>query len=403
MYARGGPAANGNDHTGACLFTARQNRKGICNVKLFVRGRQHDDYRKQCNVIMNKANKNTGKHIRLSLFVFLVVFLCGCSSRNYNKAQKLTEDGDYKGAKVIYEKISGYKDSSDLALFCEYKQAVDMFCEHFRWYGAFVADGYEPRIEDKIDVFTELENIFSSFGNYRLSSQITALLKSMIDLDYSSFSDALAAYGAEREREDEKAVPPSLLLGSMQKSVLTLEDSFALLTAYNRFNPEREDLVLSEGALSYPSEGMLVDGEIYRRCGKSPGGKLMILIRQTKPDTNDYGLPLRVMSALSDDLRPSSLDEVEYMLFFEYDYENKGKYNNGAAAIQEYADITLYHLPDMSIIKKWGRIDGSLPPDSYNSSGSGGYKSGGWPDREKVHGILFEAVSYLGGELMYKQ
>lgn len=137
--------------------------------------------------------------------------------------------------------------------------------------------------------------------------------------------------------------------------------------------------------------------EIYARCGTAPSGKILIAA-QTQGYVRKYGpfpyILWDLMRQLPQENYPCSLDEVEYIVQLDYDFQRVGVYTNGAAALREYATVAVFRAADMEQLYKSGRVNGNEPEESawFIVGADNDYSSGGAPNMGEE---IYSAISWI--------
>ncbi len=128
------------------------------------------------------------KVVVLFLVFSMVLGLYGCSSSDYKKAVRFYEEGKYEEAKLLFEKISNYKDSLSYAEKCEaalnYQKAISLYNE----------GNYE-----------EAKRLFEKTGNYEDALSYIKKCETVI-----SYREAVSLYESgeyEKAKEIFTAIP----------------------------------------------------------------------------------------------------------------------------------------------------------------------------------------------------
>lgn len=139
--------------------------------------------------------------------------------------------------------------------------------------------------------------------------------------------------------------------------------------------------------------------ELYARCGLKPNGKILIMMQkhrysdQEEPEKLAQEIPIALMRLLPAENFPSGLEEVEYIIFVDYDYKVVGRYTHGTIALREFAKVTVLRAADREALHTSGIVNGSPPPDSVTYSKSAPeWSSGGEP---RMGEEIYSAVSWV--------
>lgn len=137
--------------------------------------------------------------------------------------------------------------------------------------------------------------------------------------------------------------------------------------------------------------------EIYAQCGTAPSGKILIAA-QAQTYAREYGptsyILWDLMRQLPQENYPCSLDEVEYIVQLDYDFQRVGVYTNGAAALREYATVEVFRAADMEQLYKSERVNGDEPEDQalFIVGRDVDYLSGGAPNMGEE---IYSAISWI--------
>lgn len=139
--------------------------------------------------------------------------------------------------------------------------------------------------------------------------------------------------------------------------------------------------------------------DLYARCGLKPNGKILIIMQkhkysdQEEPEKLAQEIRIGLMRLLPAENFPSSLEEVEYIIFVDYDYKVVGRYTHGTIALRQFADVTVLRAADREPLYTSEIVNGSLPPDSFTYSKSAPEsQSGGDPP---IGEEIYSAVSWV--------
>lgn len=146
--------------------------------------------------------------LALLLAAVLAFALCGCSSSDYAKAQKLLESGSYAEAEELFLSLDDYKDSAELVKECRYLLA-----------GAALSEGS----------YAEAAGLYESLGDYKDSAdqlpecRYLQATEAMEQADYETaieLFEALDGYkdAGELKNEAEETVLIQALTGSWHGS-----------------------------------------------------------------------------------------------------------------------------------------------------------------------------------------
>lgn len=126
----------------------------------------------------------------------------------------------------------------------------------------------------------------------------------------------------------------------------------------------------------------------YQQCGENSEGKILILVKSHSYDGEvRYAVSLDLMEQLPESYIPLSLDEVEYVVLVEYDYETVGHYLGGGFALRENAYVKIYQFPGQEFKDISREIKGEDPP--YTVSHRSSWYTGGAPN---VGGEVYNAI-----------
>jgi len=120
----------------------------------------------------------------LMITTVLVVVLVGCASSNYNEAMELYEEGSYEEAKVLFEELDDYEDSSEMVAACRYDIAMLAY-------------------ED--ESFEEAQVLFEELDDYEDSSEMVAACRydiAMLAYEDESFEEAQVLFEELDDYED---------------------------------------------------------------------------------------------------------------------------------------------------------------------------------------------------------
>jgi hypothetical protein len=137
--------------------------------------------------------------------------------------------------------------------------------------------------------------------------------------------------------------------------------------------------------------------DIAKLCGGAASGKVLI-VRQERSysDVNliSHTVCFDWMSLLPGEYRPACLEEVEYLLVLNMDYDVRGSYTHGTKALREYGSVKLIQIPQNKTMYQSRTIYGGEPPASLVSYGSAPeYTSGGKPNLKDSILQAFVAMS----------
>jgi len=269
--------------------------------------------------------------------------------------------------------------AENMRMECVYNQSVILLQRHAVQAGDNVA-------------FSALAEQFASYGEYENAAIFADVLGALATRNAMAFTESLFKY----EEEIAAVADPRDLYERFFDWDISLDESLALLSLYNRFEGYGTDDMLKEIEPEY-RWGIDAGEWIYDQCSEAEGAKLLILTRLNRPDNERYIIPLSVMSALPDDLRISSFDDAGFILLINYDYTSDGTYDIGTKGIRESVEITLHRSNDRAVIKSWAKVYGRYSPESFDYSGEPPlYISGGAPDPEKALANFLEAIAFLG-------
>jgi len=226
-----------------------------------------------------------------------------------------------------------------------------------------------------------------SLGDYEDAPLMGELMTAWGKRDLRTVSDLLIQ---NPELASRKSV-----LNALKNSDLSIDDNLAILTLYNDLNPgDISDAVINP-PYGWSDE---TDGKIFTKCGKKSQGKVLICVSKRWGDSTTYYLPYDLMAALPEELVPSSLAEVGYVVFVSYDHVHDDYYDNDVTeGVQENAAVTLYSVPGKKVVKSYSKVSGKRAPDriSYNRGAPPALVSGGEPDNAKVRENVLAAINHI--------
>ncbi len=134
--------------------------------------------------------------------------------------------------------------------------------------------------------------------------------------------------------------------------------------------------------------------EIESRCGKTPAGKILFLIKERiyKTDDEVYTIPMGLMTCLPKEVYPMTLEEVEYIICISADYVSAGRYDNGSAALRTTAQVQVLHPADGSVSFSSPVIKGGKPPRTIHYFSPPPFVPGSSPD---IGSIILEAYQSI--------
>lgn len=102
----------------------------------------------------------------LCISLVILLSLTGCKSSEYQKAQELAENGDYKGAIAAYQELGDYKDSEERVSDLERKvielkidALINQYQSFHNTFGSLSLSNYETKMQP-------LEKIIDEFQQY---------------------------------------------------------------------------------------------------------------------------------------------------------------------------------------------------------------------------------------------
>jgi hypothetical protein len=136
------------------------------------------------------------------------------------------------------------------------------------------------------------------------------------------------------------------------------------------------------------------EGEFIFQCGTDAKGKALVYIApRYKPEEE---VKLGLTAALPEELLPSSLDEVEYVVVLRYRTKIVGTYSNGGTAEKVLLEISVVHYPDGEVLKTYPVIEGDDPPETINiTEGDRQGEIGDDPSGAAMAPVLAEAFDYI--------
>ena len=345
---------------------------------------------------------------------------------DYAAAVKLTEKRLWAEAEVAFVSLGNFLDSPQQVVWCQCENvlpAIVNLIQNEEWAEAELnlADiPDEPKTRERV---AELRNRsvyernlqwiqFHYYDNDEFLAGLTDVVTEIGSCgDYKSAPYAASVLGALDMRDIAAFIDNSIEYRAQLSSAISLDDIFRIarsieelsideqlkmMDLYRAFEPMALEDVKYE---LYPQYMRSVDAgdSLFNQCGAAANGKLLIYTYTNDTVFKDYRLAFSAMAALPDELRPASLDEVEYVLYISYGYSNDGKYTGGTQGIREHADMTLYSVPGKKTVKSYSRILGDPSPNSFTYYGSApAYKSGGSPDISKVAENFLAVVKQVG-------
>ena len=241
------------------------------------------------------------------------------------------------------------------------------------------------------DESRSISSDFLSCGDYSYAPQLAEFTGAWGARDLQSISEMLISIHGRFPA----VIDPIYILSAFLKSDMTPDEALSLTPLFETFRPSRNGLL----PLILPrySWSMDIDDGIFELCGGNSRGKLLILVRARWWDDNSsYVLPLSLIAALPEEVRPNSLDEVGYIMYISLDYQNDGRYVSGTQGIREFADMALYSAPGKRMIDSYERIMGEPSPADFTYYDEPPkYKSGGSPSRESIAANLYDAIEQL--------
>ncbi len=180
----------------------------------------------------------------------------------------------------------------------------------------------------------------------------------------------------------------TVLTGEAAKVIVAGSSAFDSDGAVERFIDEAPsgDMV---GSYSESSENEFVISnlnELYDKCGKNPDGKILIIAqRHDYPDNEEsQAVLLNMMRLLPKEYFPSTLDEVEYIIFVDYKYIKNGSYENGfTVALRENAKVKVLRAKDRYQVYTSDTLNGDNSPDMIRYVVPPLWWSGGAPNMGK--------------------
>lgn len=172
-------------------------------------------------------------------------------------------------------------------------------------------------------------------------------------------------------------------------------ESASVIDAFRDYAPHEAMI----GSYETSTEGLYVVDDLsalYAKCAQNPNGKVLIIAqRHSYSDGNQtQAILFDLMRLLPSECYPASLDEVEYVVVINYDYEKEGSYMYVTVALKEYADITVYQASDMRQLYKSKIIYGASAPSSFSYYGTPpAWKSGKAPNMgEEIHTAISSII-----------
>lgn len=232
------------------------------------------------------------------------------------------------------------------------------------------------------------------FDTYKLAPILTTMLESW------GAGDAMTFYTACTNANQNYHLTIDLdnIIKSVVSTKLVMNDynnSFKLLSVYKLINNYSFEQAKQNNSFLTSTNEMSVSESIISDCGSYDKGKLLIIF---KTEDKLY-IPYETMASLPDELLPSSLDEIGYVLIIEHGSKHSFNYNNYySSGRQKYTDVKLFSAPNQRVVKSFSRVEGTPPPTTYTYYNyPPEHVFGGDPDHSEINKRLLEAIEYLLG------
>lgn len=291
--------------------------------------------------------KKSARYRRIVLGAAVLIFAVSYCLKNQITGRKNLAEGDYRGAVSAYEKdvlLSESKRTEAILLAAE---------------TAFSAQDYKAAMD-----------CFAAAG----------------DAGKERWADAVNGALAEGAAEMAAAGGGDFGSGDVHDAFVRLANWPSTIESDKRVSWEDELFVSS------------LD-DLYARCGLDPNGKILIVMQkhgyseQEELKEISQEIPIGLMRLLPAENFPSGLEEVEYIIFVDYNYKAVDRYTHGTIALREFAEVTVLRAADRESLHTSGIVNGSLPPNSITYSKSAPeWRSGGAP---RAGEEIYSAVSWV--------
>ena len=187
---------------------------------------------------------------------------------------------------------------------------------------------------------------------------------------------------SEEEKDLERSVEIALagavvethLSGKKSRGILVVENSLHLIRTGIERGPTNYTLTETERA------------SLEDICGTDPDGKVLALhLRNLYEGGTELDLHMHMMELINPEYLPRTLKEVEYIILFTGDYEERGKYDVGTIAIAENTVIRVYKVGEETPIFESDTLE---QPESWFMQYFGEeppvYYSGGYPEADAI-------------------
>ncbi len=240
-----------------------------------------------------------------------------------------------------------------------------------------------------------------SIGDYKSAPLLYELLAAWESGDSQKFSETFLS------NQDE--LSPILTIDELITSTKLSYDGFTAINAllavaplYNELNSQDANNMQSTLVALHADGNVNTDNALFILNASGDQQKTLVCVASFGRVKDDdvraaYQMAFRATAALPDAVRPSSLDEVGYILLTNYDEEIYCFYDNDyTLGMRKYAETILYSVPDKRVVKNFGTVKGTAPPKEYSYSGDApSFVYGGEPDPDEINKNYLEAVEYL--------
>ncbi|GEM_PF-4245424 len=263
----------------------------------------------------------------------------------YMEAVSLMCDDEYAAAAERLSGMGTYRNANYLLEICRgiTEQDYDAAISAMQWVDALSTftydDEYSYQNYHLKSVFTDI------FDDYRHEESVEGLNK-MLEATYYA---RLADYDSARVVRDELSVDYST------------DETY--LTAFR-------NVTVSDW----------MDEELLANCKGEGTGKVLIAEKGAGSGNSCKVLLSDMVYALPVDRVPKSLDEVEYVLFIDDDYDTVGVYSNGAIGIRYKITLKVKQFPGGDVVYDSGLLIGDDPDDVVTVSGPIASVPGKLPD-----------------------
>lgn len=139
------------------------------------------------------------------------------------------------------------------------------------------------------------------------------------------------------------------------------------------------------------------EGEFTSQFGKAANGKALVYIAP-RYGKDEEQLKLGLTAALPEELLPSSLEEVEYVVVLSYTTKVVGTYSNNGAAEKVLLEVSVVHYPEGEVLKTYPTIEGEDPPSTISiTKGETQGRTGKAPGGPAMAPVIAEAFDFISG------